>query len=325
MLRFRIAFAALLPCVFWPALATAQAFVPTRPVEIVTHNAPGGGSDVLARFVSNLLEKEKLLPVRNQVHNRTGGGGATAMAYMMEKRGDPHTLAMFTSAWILTPMLSEEARATLFEMTPVSRLVLESALILVKADAPYRTLNDFIEAAKKEPGKLRQAGGSLQTRGNFVRLLLQKSTGAQWSYISFPGGGERVTALLGGHMQLLVAEPQEIGEYVRRGSLRPLAQIATHRLASYPDVPTMAEAGFKVRSDPTARGVVAPPGISREALAYWENIFARLVKSPEWRKYLEENQFEDGFQRGEDTMKSSREFGEQVRGMLRDAGLKVYR
>jgi len=310
---------------FLPAAAAGQAFVPTHPVEIVVHNAPGGGSDVLARFVSLLLEREKLIPVRNQVHNRTGGGGATAMAYIAEKRGDAHTLALFTSAWVLTPMLAEEAKTQIWDMTPIARLVLESALILVKADAPYQTLNDFIEAAKKEPGKLRQAGGSLQTRGNFVRLLLQKATGAQWSYISFPGGGERVTAILGGHMQLLVAEPQEIGEYVRRGTLRPLAQIATKRLASYPNVPTIHEAGFNVRSDPTMRGVVAPPGISREAAAYWEGVFARMVKSPEWRKYLEDNQFEDGYQRGDETMKSSREFAGQIRGMLREAGLKVYR
>jgi putative tricarboxylic transport membrane protein len=321
---FIVALAALLPAIA-PSIAGAQAFQPTRPLEIVVHNAPGGGSDVLARFISLLLEREKLIPVRNQVHNRTGGGGATAMAYIAEKRGDPHTLALFTSAWVITPMLAEEAKVQMWEMTPIARLVLESALILVKSDAPYRSLNDFIEAAKKEPGKLRQAGGSLQTRGNFVRLLLQKATGAQWSYISFPGGGERVAALLGGHMQLMVAEPQEIGEYVRRGSLRPLAQIATKRLPSYPDVPTIQEAGFNVKSDPTMRGVVAPPGISREAAAYWEGVFARMVKSPEWRKYLDDNQFEDGYLRGEDTLKSAREFAEQIRGMLRETGLKVYR
>lgn len=308
-----------------PSTAGAQAFQPTRPVEIVVHTAPGGGSDVLARFVSLLLEREKLIPVRNQVHNRSGGGGATAMAYMVEKRGDPHTLALFTAAWVNTPLLAEEAKVQLWDMTPIAGLVLESALIVVKADAPYRTLGDFIEAAKKEPGKLRQAGGSLQTRGNFVRLVLQKATGTQWSYISYPGGGERVTALLGGHMQLLVAEPQEIGEYVRRGTLRPLAQIATKRLPGFANVPTIHEAGFNVRSDPNARGVVAPPGISREVAAYWEGVFARMVKSPEWRKYLEDNQFEDGFQRGEETMKSAREFAEQMRGVMRDAGLKTYR
>lgn len=308
-----------------PAAAGAQAFQPTRPVEIVVHNAPGGGSDVLARFMSTLIEKHKLLPVRTVVNNRPGGGSATAMAYVAEKKGDPHTLALFTSAWLVTPMLSSEAKVTLYEMTPIARLVLESALVLVKADAPYKTVGDFIEAAKKEPGRLKQAGGSVQTRGNFVRLIMQKSTGAQWAYISFPGGGERLAALLGGHVQLLIAEPQEVSEHLRRGTLRAVAQISEKRLPGYADVPTLQEAGFSFWSAPTVRGVVAPPGISKAAATYWEDAFARMVKTEEWRKYLDDNLFEDGFQRGEGAVKSTKEFGEKMREVLKEAGLKVYR
>jgi putative tricarboxylic transport membrane protein len=308
-----------------PALASAQAFQPTRPVEIVVHNAPGGGSDVLARFINTLLEKQKLIPVRSHVNNRPGGGSATAMAYVAEKKGDPHTIALYTSAWLVTPMLSEEVKVSLYEMTPIARLVLESALVLVKADAPYRSVRDFIEAAKKEPGKLKQAGGSVQTRGNFVRLILQRATGAQWAYISFPGGGERLTAILGGHVQLLIAEPQEVSEHLRRGTLRAIAQISEKRLPGYANVPTLEEAGYKFWSAPTVRGVVAPPGISKAAALYWEDVFARMVKTDEWRRYLEENLFEDGFQRGDEAVRSTREFGERMRDLLRESGLKVYR
>jgi len=105
-----------------PTSAWAQAFQPSRPVEIVVHNAPGGGSDLLARFVSTLVEKEKLLPVRTLVNNRPGGGSALAMAYMAEKRGDPHTIALFTTAWLLTPILSPEVTAGFYDMTPVARM-----------------------------------------------------------------------------------------------------------------------------------------------------------------------------------------------------------
>ena len=153
--------------------ARAQPWQPARPVEIVVHNAPGGGSDLIARHVSNLLEKEKLLPVRTLVVNRPGGGGVTAMSFMAEKRGDPHTLAMFTTAWLLTPLLSEEAKTGFYDMTPVARLVLESALIVVKADSPYRSVADFIEAAKKEPGKLRQSGGSPSRAAKRLRCSRQ--------------------------------------------------------------------------------------------------------------------------------------------------------
>lgn len=307
------------------APALAQTFHPTRPLEIVVHNAPGGGSDILARHIALLLEKEKLVPVRVVVNNRPGGGATTAMAYVTEKRGEPHTLALFTSAWMLTPMLAKEAHVTIHDMTPIARLVLESALMVVKADAPYKTVADFIEAAKREPGKLKQVGGSVQTRGNFVRLLLQKATGAQWAYISFPGGGERIAGILGGHMQLLVAEPQELGEHVRNGSMRVLAQLTEKRLPGYADVPTLHEAGFNVRTDPTMRGVVAPPGIPREAVAYWENVFARMAKTAAWRRYLEENLFEDGYETGAEVVKSNAEFVARMRVMLKEAGLTVYR
>ena len=315
--------AALIACM--SSFSWAQGFQPTRPVEIVVHNAPGGGSDVLARYMNTLLDKNKLLPVRSIVNNRPGGGSATAMAYIAERKGEPHTIALYTSAWLVTPMLAQEVKVSIYDMTLIARLVMESSLVLVKADAPYKTLKDFIDAAKREPGRLKQAGGSVQTRGNFLRLTLEKSTGAQWSYISFPGGGERLAAILGGHVQLLIAEPQEVSEHLRRGSLRVIAQIAEKRLAAFPDVPTLSEAGFSVWSAPTVRGVVGPPGISRAAVAYWEEVFARLVKLPEWRKYLEENQFEDGFQRSDDTVKSTKEFEMRMRDVLKEAGLKVYR
>jgi putative tricarboxylic transport membrane protein len=305
--------------------AWAQPFQPTRPVDIVVHNAPGGGSDLLARFIASVVEKEKLMPVRTTVSNRPGGGSATAMAYMAEKKSDPHTIALFTSAWMMTPILSPEVRTGFFDMTPVARLVLESAVVLVKADSPYKTLNDFVEAAKKEPGKLKQAGGSVQTRGNFVRLTLQRSTGARWAYISFPGGGERTAALLGGHVELLVAEPHEVSEQIRNGSLRVIAQVTERRLPVFPNVPTLREAGYNVHSDPTIRGVVAPPGTAGNVAAYWEEVFARMVKTEPWRRYLEENQFEDGFQRGDELTKSANEFVARMREMLKDAGLKVYR
>jgi putative tricarboxylic transport membrane protein len=107
--------------------------------------------------------------------------------------------------------------------------------------------------------------------------------------------------------------------------MRPLAQITEKRLPAFADVPTLREAGYNVHSDPTIRGVVAPPGTARNVAAYWEEVFARMVKTAPWRKYLEENQFEDGFQRGDELQKSSAEFVARMREMLKEAGLKVYR
>src|SRR3954451_21482355 len=142
------------------ALGSANAYKPTRPIEVVVHTGPGGGSDLLARAVAGMMEKEKLLPVRMQVVNKTGGGGAVAAAYLAEKAGEQNTIGFFTGVWLTGPLSSAEAKVTLRDLTPVARLVLEPALIAVKADAPYKTLGDFIAAAKQQPGQLKQSGGS---------------------------------------------------------------------------------------------------------------------------------------------------------------------
>src|SRR5918992_2007993 len=230
--------------------AFAQGFTPTRPVEVVVHTGPGGGSDLLARAVALMIEKEKLLPVRMQVVNKTGGGGAVAAAYLAEKKGEQHTIGFFTGVWLTNPLTSAEAKVSLKDLTPVARLVLEPALIAVKADAPYKSLGDFIAAAKQKPGELKQSGGSITSRDNVVRQQLQKATGARWAFISFPGGGERIAALLGGHVNMMVIEPAEAGEHIRAGNMRVLAQVTDKRLAAFPNVPTLKEAGLRVSPPP---------------------------------------------------------------------------
>ena len=303
----------------------AQAFTPTRPIEVVVHTGPGGGSDILARAVVGMIEKEKLVPVRMQVVNKAGGGSTVAAAYLFEKKGDPHTIGFFTGVWLTSPITTAEAKVTLRDLTPVARLVLEPALIAVKADAPYKTLRDFVEAAKKSPGQLKQSGGSVTSRDNVVRQLLQKNSGARWAFISFPGGGERIAALIGGHVDIMVIEPEEAGEHIRAGNMRVLAQVSEKRLAKFPEVPTLKEAGFDVPVVPQVRGMVAPPGIPAANVAYWEDFCRRLTRTASWQKYIEDNQFEDGYQNAADLAKFYDEFTDRMRDILKDAGVKTVR
>jgi putative tricarboxylic transport membrane protein len=303
----------------------AQAFKPSKPVEIVVHTGPGGGADVLARFMANAMEKEKLLPVRMHVVNKTGGGGQTAMAYLVEKRGDNHIVAPFLSLFFTVPLMTAEAKVTMKDVTTVVRLLYEPTLVTVKNDSPFKTLGDFIDAAKKNPGQRKQSAASLGGRDWMVRQLLMKNTGANWAFISFPNFGERIGAVLGGHVDMMFVEPQEAGEHIRSGSLRVIAQVSEKRLPPYPNIPTVREAGFDIPDVPQVRGIIAPPGISREALAYWEDLFARFAKSPSWRKYLEDNVLLDAFLRGPELTKYVDDYSETIRGILRDGGVKVVR
>jgi putative tricarboxylic transport membrane protein len=305
--------------------AWSQEFKPTKQIETVVHTGPGGGSDLFARAIAEMLQKEKLITQRMQVVNKSGGGPAVAMAYLAEKKGESHTVGFYTGVWVTNPLTTVEATVTMNDLTPITRLVLEPAVIAVKADSPYKTMKDFVEAAKKSPKQLAQSGGSITSRDNLMRLLLQKATGAQWNFISFPSGGERLSNLLGGHVQMMVIEPQEAGEQIRAGNLRVVATLTEKRLASMPNVPTIKEQGIDVPLIPQARGLVAPPAAPKEVVQYWESVFDAFVKTPTWKQYVEQNQFEDGYLKGPALNKFIDALKDQMREVLKEAGAKVVR
>jgi putative tricarboxylic transport membrane protein len=306
-------------------LAWSQEFKPNKSIEAVVHTGPGGGSDLLARAIAEMLQKEKLISQRMQVVNKSGGGSAVAMSYLAEKKGDPHTIGFFTGVWVTNPLTTSEATVTVKDLTPIVRLMLEPAVVAVKADSPYKNMKDFIEAAKKSPNQLRQSGGSVTGRDNLMRLLIQKATGSQWTYISFPSGGERLSNLLGGHVQIMVIEPQEAGEQIRAGNLRVIASLTEKRLPSMPNVPTIKEQGIDVTIIPQARGVLAPPAASKEVVQYWEGVFDRFAQSASWKQYVEQNQFEEGYLKGPALSKFFDDLTVQMRDVLKEAGAKVVR
>jgi putative tricarboxylic transport membrane protein len=307
-----------------PAAALAD-WKPTRPVEIIVHTGPGGGNDLLARAIVHMFEQEKLVPVRMQVINKPGGGGAVAAAAVYERKDDPYTLGMITSVWLATALTAKEAKITVYDLKPIAQLLREPAVFAVRADSPYKTLKEFIDAAKASPGKLKQSGGSITSRDNIIREQLEHATGAKWQYVSFPSGGDRLAALLGGHVDIMVIEPQEAGENVRAGKLRVLAQLSDKRLPKWPDVPTLKEAGFDVTPTPQIRGVVAPPQMPADAAAYWIHTFEKLTHTKSWQKYLDENELEPAFVSGDAFMKSMKETSAELREQFQKAGVKVRR
>ncbi len=307
------------------AVPAAAQWKPTKPVDLIVHTGPGGGSDLLARAMVTMIEKEKLVPVRINVINKPGGNGAVAAAALVEKKGDANTIGLITSVWIAGPLTSSEAKVTVHDLKPIAQLMLEPAVFVVRADSPYKTLKDFIEAAKAKPGALKQSGGSVTSRDNIIRLSLQHATGAKWAYVSFQGGGERLAALLGGHVDIMVIEPQEAGEQVRAGKLRVLAQLTEKRLSGWADVPTLKEAGYDVALTPQIRAVVAPPEQPADASMYWENTFDKLRKTESWKKYVHDNQLEESFADGATLKKTMVDIEKQLKDAYTQAGIKTVR
>jgi putative tricarboxylic transport membrane protein len=244
---------------------------------------------------------------------------------MVSKKGDPNVIGLYTSVWVSNPLVQAEATARVADMTSISRLILEPALVVVRVESPYKTLKDWIDDAKAKPGQMKQSGGSNLARDALVHQLLMVSTGAKWSFISFPSGGERISALLGGHVDLLMLEPSEAGELVRAGKLRALAQISEQRLPGYENVPTLKEAGFVIPDVPQARGIIGPPNMPAEAIAYYENLMRRVTQTPSWDKYLKDTTVEGAFLPAKENAAFLTQYETQLRKILQDIGIKTVR
>lgn len=306
------------------ALPSAHAeFVPSKPIEIVVHNGPGSGPDVLARQLSAMIEQANLSPVRFTVLNKTGGGSTNASTYLASKKGDPNTIAVFTSVWLLDPLLQETAKTKLSDLTPIARLVLDPAVIVTRGDAPYNTLAEFVKASKEKPGQLKQSGGSMTSRDNIIRQQIMGQTGADWVYVSFPSGSERVSALLGGHVDLFICDPSEADELARAGKVKVLAQVADTRLASFKDVPTLKESGINAEPFIQVRGVVGPPDMPADAVKFYSDMFEKLSKTQAWAKYVEENHVINGYLPADQTKAFLPEYNDKIRKALVDVGAKV--
>lgn len=305
--------------------APAHAFTPERTIEFMAHSGPGAGNDLFARAVQGLIEKTRLSPQTIQVINKTGGGGLVAMSYLAEKKGENHLLAVYTGGWFVNPQIREKATVTMQDLTPVVRLILEPSVMTVRADSPYKTSKDFFEAAKKNPGKLRQSGGSLSGRDNTTRHLLMKATGASWQYVSMKSGGERVAALLGGHVDMYIMEPSEAAEQIRAGKIRVLATLMKKRIPSLPDVATLNEQGYDVAEVPQARGFVGPPGMPADVKSYYVNLFTKMHATKEWAAFVTDNRYEDGFLTGPALDTFVKEYTQTMRGILKEAGIKLVR
>jgi len=302
--------------------ALAQTFTPTRAVELVVHSAPGGGSDVFAKAVVEMAQAEKLLAQPFVIVNKTVGASAQAMEYLTEKRGDGHTIAIFTNTWIATPLTRKDAAHTVRDFTPIARLVLEPTIAVVRADSSYRTLGDFVEAAKRNPGALRQAGGSVTAIESMTGLLLQSATGAKWTFVPTPAVRDRMLNLVAGKVDIVIPQPQDANEHIAAGKARAIAALTERRLAAMPDLPTVKEQGITIPIIANVRGVVAPPGVAPVAVSYWQELFGRLVATPAWKRYLAENQVEDVFLKGTELTPFLGEQIELMRRMLREAGVQ---
>lgn len=271
--------------------ALAQPF-PSRPVEFVVHTSPGGGTDVIARVVAEILTREKLISQPINVINRAGGAGAIAYTYFKGKRGDPHTIMTVASMTLLVQTVRPEMAMGLEHFTPLALLAQDPQAVMVSADSPYKTFKDLVEAGRREPNTL---SASVASPGGTARMLLwliERETGARYRMVSFKSGADAILPVMGGHTQFTTENIGEGHGAVEGKKLRVLAVSSVQRLAAVPGAPTLKELGYDIHVG-TERGFAMPADVPKDAAARMEASLERIYNNPQWKEHAERSLYEN--------------------------------
>jgi putative tricarboxylic transport membrane protein len=271
--------------------ALAQTF-PSRPIELLVHTSPGGGTDIIARVVAEILTRDKLVNQPVNVINRPGGAGAIAYTYFKSKRGDPHTIMTVATMTLLVQTTRPELGLPLEGFTPLAFLAQDPQAVMVAADSPYRTFKDLVEAGRREPNTV---VASVASPGGTARLLLwliERETGARYKVVSFKSGADAILPVMGGHTQFTTENVSEGHGAVEAKKLRVLAVSTTQRLPTVPDAPTLKELGYDIHVG-TGRGFAMPSDVPREAAARMEAVLERVYQSAAWKEHAERSMYEN--------------------------------
>jgi len=255
---------------------------PERPIELIVPFAAGGGTDALARAFS--VAAQKHLPKGVIVMNRAGASGSIGWQYMMNAKPDGYTLAVATVEIVILPHLNL-LNATYQDVTPIAQLNADPAAIVVRSDSPYNTVEEFIEAARKQPGKM-----TMGTAGNggiydLAAAAFEDKTGTKFNRIPFQGAAPSILSLLGNNLDAVTASPAEVSVHVSAGKLKILAVMADNRLADFKNTPTLKERNIDL-SIGTWRGIMGPKGLPADVVKTLKAIVPVIAKEPEMQNAL---------------------------------------
>jgi putative tricarboxylic transport membrane protein len=273
------------------AAAPAQPY-PSRTVEFIVHVNPGGGTDVFARLVTEIMTRDKLVSQPLVVQSRTGGAGVVAFTYVKGKRGDPHTVLTIATGSFLTAAARTDLDLGLEHFTPLAFFARDPQGIMVHADSKYRTFKDLIDDAKGQPDSIVCAVTSATGTGRMTLWRLERETGTRFKFVTFKAGSEAVVSVLGGHVPFTTENVSEAWAHIEAKTMRVLAVTTEQRMPALPDVPTLTELGYKVQIG-TGRGFVMPAGVPKEAAAAMEALLEKVHKSALWKDYSQKNMYED--------------------------------
>jgi tripartite-type tricarboxylate transporter receptor subunit TctC len=262
--------------------AWAQEPYPTRPISIVVAFPPGGVADNTARPVAAALERILKQPV--PIINKAGAAGAVGNQIVATSKPDGYTLLMALVSVSVLPevdkLFGRPQNYTLDQLTGIARINADPSMLVVRADAPWKTLKDLVEDAKKRPGEIVFTSSGLYGAAHIPMEMFIKAAGIKMRHLPTTGGGPMMNAMLGGHAQLVMTPVSLAAAHVKAGKLRLLAHSGNGPVAAYPEVPTFKSQGYDVEYTAWA-GLVAPKGTPPHVVKILRDAVRQAVKEPE--------------------------------------------
>jgi tripartite-type tricarboxylate transporter receptor subunit TctC len=295
---------AVLACVALLAgVGPVEAWEPTKPVEFIIMAGQGGGADQYARLISGLIEKHKLAPVPFVPVNKDGGAGAVAMQYVKGKEGDPHTIMITLSSFLMTP-INQKLPFNYKDFTPIALLALDNFFLWVHVDSPIKSVKDFVAEAQKRSMTVGGTGSKQEDELIFT-FFEQKAGLKSFKYVPFKGGGTVAANLVGKQVESTVNNPSEALPH-HPDKVRILATFAEKRHKQLPELSTMKELGYDI-SYQMLRGIFGPAKMPADAREYYSGLLKKVFDLPEFQGFLDKNVLDPRFMAGD-------EFGRWVAG-----------
>lgn len=298
-LKVPLIFALILVLTLISSLAnSAEKGFPNRKIEIVIPYAPGGMVDLAVRIISDELSKSFAVPV--VVVNNTAAGGVAGVEYVARANPDGYTMLAGTNTifglWLA---IQSNLPFKISDFVPIARYANSPNLILVRKEAPWKTLNELVSYAKKNPGKLTCGTSGVASASRFSIELLNMEAGLDIRCAFFAGGAPTNTALLGGQVDIGCIALPTAYDLLKSGDLRALAS-TVGKIPEFPEIPTLAEKGYPGATLGLWTGLFTPKGVEKTVLEKISNTLEKVAKSPQVIKKHEEIGFQSDYVAGEE-------------------------
>ena len=266
MIRNRLAAAAL--ALLAPLAALAQSDYPSHAVTMVVPFPPGGVADIIGRPVAEAMGRYLKQPV--VIENKSGAGGGVGMQYVARAKPDGYTVLMALSSISIIPeadkVLGRDPMFQLNQLVPIARFTADPTVLAVRADSPYKSVKDLMDAARKDPGSIPYGSSGNYGTMHVPMEMLDSAAGVKMLHVPFTGAGPAVVALLGGQVQALATGPSTVMGQLKAGKVRVLATWGESRHPALPDVPTLKELGYDATFSQWT-GLFVPAGTPEAVIA----------------------------------------------------------